>query len=66
MQRPRSLDARARSTIYAPSPLRLARGQGLAVVSFYARARFSGVAALDVDDVQLSAHKGILRVFGKG
>ncbi|MCA1672874.1 MAG: tyrosine-type recombinase/integrase, partial [Actinobacteria bacterium] len=45
-----------------PSP----RDQALALVPFYAGARISEVVALDVDDVRLSARRGILRILGKG
>ncbi|MGH9066359.1 MAG: tyrosine-type recombinase/integrase [Acidimicrobiales bacterium] len=45
-----------------PSP----RDQALALVPFYAGARIAEVVALDLDDVRLSARKGILRIYGKG
>jgi site-specific recombinase XerD len=35
-------------------------------VPFYAGTRIAETVALDVDDVQLSARKGVLRVVGKG
>lgn len=64
---PRALDARAqvrylRAIEASPSP----RDQALALVPFYAGARIGEVAALDVDDVRLSARKGALRILGKG
>lgn len=64
---PRALEPRAqvrylRAVDGCPSP----RDQALALVPFYAGARISEVVALDVDDVRLSARKGVLRIFGKG
>jgi len=46
----------------SPSP----RDQALALVPFYAGARISEIVSLDVDDVRVSARKGILRIYGKG
>jgi len=46
----------------SPSP----RDQALALVPFYAGARISEIVGLDIDDVRLSARKGILRICGKG
>ena len=46
----------------SPSP----RDQALALVPFYAGARISEIVGLDIDDVRLSARKGILRIYGKG
>jgi site-specific recombinase XerD len=45
-----------------PSP----RNQALALIPFYTGARISEIVGLDVDDVCLSARKGILRIYGKG
>lgn len=45
-----------------PSP----RDQALALIPFYAGARIAEIVGLDVDDVRLSARKGLLRVYGKG
>lgn len=42
------------------------RDQALALVPFYAGARIGEVAALDIDDVRISARKGALRIYGKG
>ncbi len=42
------------------------RDRALALVPFYAGARIAETVALDVDDVRLSARKGILRIYGKG
>jgi site-specific recombinase XerD len=42
------------------------RDRALALVPFYAGARIAETVALDVDDVQLSARKGVLRIYGKG
>jgi len=64
---PRALEQRAqvrylRAVAACPSP----RDQTLALVPFYAGARISEIVALDVDDVRLSARKGVLRIAGKG
>jgi site-specific recombinase XerD len=64
---PRALDKRAqirylRAVQASPSP----RDQALALVPFYAGARIAETVALDVNDVQLSARKGTLRIYGKG
>jgi len=64
---PRALGERAqvrylRAVAARPSP----RDQALALVPFYAGARITETAALDVDDVHLSARKGVLRIYGKG
>jgi len=42
------------------------RDRALALVPFYADARIAETVALDLDDVQLSARKGVLRIYGKG
>jgi site-specific recombinase XerD len=42
------------------------RDGALALVPFYAGTRIAETVALDVDDVRLSARKGVLRVLGKG
>jgi len=42
------------------------RDRALALTPFYAGARIAEVVALDVDDVRLSARKGIARFYGKG
>ena len=64
---PRALDKRAqirylRAVQACPSP----RDQALALVPFYAGARIAETVALDLNDVRLSARKGILRIYGKG
>jgi len=64
---PRALDHKAqirylRAVQGCPSP----RDEALALVPFYASARIAETVALDVDDVRLSARKGILRIYGKG
>ena len=64
---PRSLGARAqirflRAVQACPS----SRDRALTLVPFYAGTRIAETVALDVDDVQLSARKGVLRVVGKG
>jgi site-specific recombinase XerD len=43
-----------------------ARDRALALVPFYAGTRIGETVGLDVDDVRLSARKGVLRVLGKG
>lgn len=43
-----------------------ARDRALALVPFYAGARIAETVALDVDDVRLSARKGVMRILGKG
>jgi site-specific recombinase XerD len=42
------------------------RDRALALVPFYAGAWIAETVALDLDDVRLSARKGILRIYGKG
>ncbi len=42
------------------------RDRALAGVLFYAGARISEAVGLDVDDVRLSARKGVPRILGKG
>lgn len=64
---PRALGARAqvrylRAVQACPSP----RDQAVALVPFYAGARISEIVGLDIDDVGLSARKGLLRIYGKG
>jgi site-specific recombinase XerC len=45
-----------------PSP----RDRAIALIPFYAGARIAEITGLDVNDVRLSARKGILRILGKG
>ncbi|MGH3195548.1 MAG: tyrosine-type recombinase/integrase [Streptosporangiaceae bacterium] len=64
---PRALLTRAavkylREVGHQPSP----RDKAIALLPFYAGTRISEVAGPDVDDVRLSARKGVLRVYGKG
>ncbi|WP_162794630.1 site-specific integrase [Nonomuraea lactucae] len=42
------------------------RGRCIALIPYYAGARISEVVRLDVGDVQMSARKGKLRLYGKG
>jgi len=42
------------------------RDRALALVPFYAGTRIAEIIGLDVDDVRLSARKGILQILGKG
>jgi site-specific recombinase XerD len=63
---PRALDKRAavrflRAVESCHSP----RDRALALTPFYAGTRIAETVALDIDDVRLSARKGILRVYGK-
>jgi integrase/recombinase XerD len=64
---PKALDTRAavrflREVQKRPSP----RDRAIALVPFYAGTRIAEITGLDVDDVRLSARKGILRILGKG
>jgi integrase/recombinase XerC len=64
---PRALGERAqirylRAVAARPSP----RDQALALVPFYAGTRIAETVALDIDDIALSARKGIMRIYGKG
>jgi integrase/recombinase XerC len=64
---PKALDTRAairflRAAQKCPSP----RDHAIALVPFYAGTRIAEIVGLDVDDVRLSARKGILRILGKG
>ncbi len=64
---PRALSERAqtrylRAVQARPSP----RDRALALIPFYAGARISETVALDLDDVRVSARKGVLRILGKG
>lgn len=43
-----------------------ARDRALALAAFYTGTRIAETVALDVDDVRLSARKGVLRILGKG
>jgi integrase/recombinase XerC len=64
---PMALDARTavrflREVQKCSSP----RDRAIALVPFYAGTRIAEITLLDVDDVRLSARKGILRILGKG
>jgi integrase/recombinase XerC len=66
-QAPQVLDKRAVLRWLRAVEAHLApRDRALAGVLFYAGARISEAVALDVDDVRLSARKGVLRILGKG
>jgi integrase/recombinase XerC len=66
-QAPQALDKRAVLRWLRAVEAHLApRDRALAGVLFYAGARISEAVALDVDDVRLSARKGVLRILGKG
>ncbi|MGO9899262.1 MAG: tyrosine-type recombinase/integrase [Solirubrobacteraceae bacterium] len=64
---PRALDHKAQIRyLRAVQGCRSPRDKALALVPFYAGARLAETVALDLDDVRLSARKGILRIYGKG
>jgi len=64
---PRALDHKAQIRYLRAVQARSSpRDRALALVPFYAGARIAETVALDVDDVRLSARKGILRIYGKG
>jgi len=66
-QAPRALDQRAvLRWLRAVEALLSPRDRALAGVLFYAGARISEAVGLDVDDVRLSARKGVIRILGKG
>jgi integrase len=66
-QAPRALDKRAALRWLRAVEVHLSpRDRALASVLFYAGARISEAVGLDVDDVRLSARKGVLRILGKG
>jgi site-specific recombinase XerD len=64
---PKALSTRAavrflREVQRCPSP----RDRAIALTPFYAGTRIAEITGLHVDDVRLSARKGILRILGKG
>jgi site-specific recombinase XerD len=64
---PRALGERAQVRyLRAVQACGSARDRTLALVPFYAGTRIAETVALDVEDVRLSARKGVLRVLGKG
>jgi len=64
---PRALSERAQIRyLRAVQACASSRDRALALVPFYAGTRIAETVALDVDDVRLSACKGVLRVLGKG
>lgn len=64
---PRALEKRdAIRFLRAVEGTRSPRDRALALTPFYAGTRLAETVALDLDDVRLSARKGILRVVGKG
>jgi site-specific recombinase XerD len=64
---PRALSSRAQIRyLRAVQACSSSRDQALALVLFYAGTRIAETVALDLDDVRLSARKGVLRVLGKG
>ena len=64
---PRALTDRAQLRyLRAVQACSSSRDRALALVPFYAGTRIAEMVALDLDDVRLSARKGVLRVLGKG
>ncbi|MEW9554969.1 hypothetical protein [Nonomuraea sp. NPDC050783] len=64
---PRALEERARVRWLRAVGAHLPpRGRCIALIPYYAGARISKVVRLDVGDVQLSARKGRLRLYGTG
>ena len=64
---PKALDERAaKRFLRAAEACPSARDRAIALVPFYAGARIAEVAALDVEDVSISARKGNLHLGGKG
>jgi site-specific recombinase XerD len=64
---PRALTGKAQIRyLRAVQACESARDRALALVPFYAGTRIAETVALDVDDVRLSARKGVLQVLGKG
>ncbi|MER7131332.1 tyrosine-type recombinase/integrase [Streptosporangium saharense] len=64
---PRALDDRAQTRFLREAERASARDSAIAYTGFYAGLRIAELAALDVDDVHLSARKGTLIVrYGKG
>jgi site-specific recombinase XerD len=64
---PKALDERAaKRFLRAVEACPSARDRAIALVPFYAGARIAEVAALDVEDVKISARKGSLHLIGKG
>ncbi len=64
---PRALDLRAQIRyLRAVQATRSPRDRALALVPFYAGARLAETIALDLDDIRLSARKGLIRILGKG
>jgi site-specific recombinase XerD len=64
---PKALDERAaKRFLRAVEACPSARDRAIALVPFYGGARIAEVAALDVEDVKISARKGSLRLVGKG
>jgi site-specific recombinase XerD len=64
---PKALDERgAKRFLRAVEACPSARDRAIALTPFYAGARIAEVAALDVEDVKISARKGSLHLVGKG
>ncbi|TDD18934.1 tyrosine-type recombinase/integrase [Nonomuraea diastatica] len=64
---PRALEERARIRWLRAVEAHLSsRGRCIALIAYYGGARISEVVRLDVEDVQMSARKGRLRLYGKG
>lgn len=64
---PRALDEKdSRRWLRALERCESARDRAIGALPYYAGLRISEVVGLDVDDIQLSARKGSLRILGKG
>jgi site-specific recombinase XerD len=64
---PKALDERAaKRFLRAVEACPSARDRAIALVPFFAGARIAEVAALDLEDVKVSARKGALHLVGKG
>ncbi|MEV4582936.1 tyrosine-type recombinase/integrase [Nonomuraea jabiensis] len=64
---PRALEERARIRWLRAVEAHLSpRGRCIALIPYYAGARIGEIVRLDVDDVQMSARKSKLRLYGKG
>lgn len=64
---PRALDEKdTRRWLRALERCWSARDRAIGALPYYAGLRISEVVGLDVDDIQLSARKGTLRILGKG
>jgi integrase/recombinase XerC len=63
---PRALQDKAVLRWHRAAQAAALRDRALALTPYYAGARISEVVRLDLDDVHVSARKGVLRLYGKG